>query len=201
MPELPEKKQRLLDAGVELMLAKGYNATAVDEVCSCAGVTKGSFFYYFKSKEDLASQLIGHYDAMRKGRLAEIMGVPPEDPRDRVYVFLDAAQEMVACAAADGCPCCLVGTLAQEIHVDRPELRDECCSRFEAEIERFAGDLAAAKAAHAPKASFDPKGWADLFLALIQGSMLIGKARQDSSIVINNLAHFRAQLEAVLPPA
>ncbi len=113
MAEIPEKKQRLLDAGVQLMLAKGYNATAVDEVCACAGVTKGSFFYYFKSKEDLASQLIGHYDNARRERISSFMGEPPEDPRDRVYAFLDAAREMVSCMAqeSDCCPSCLVGTL------------------------------------------------------------------------------------------
>src|SRR5262249_4624065 len=46
-------KQKLLDAAQELMLAKGYTATSVDEICEAARLTKGSFFHYFEGKEHL----------------------------------------------------------------------------------------------------------------------------------------------------
>ena len=50
---LPETKRKLVDAGVKLMRAHGFNATTVDEICAAAGVTKGGFFHYFKSKDDI----------------------------------------------------------------------------------------------------------------------------------------------------
>ena len=37
-----------------LSCAKGYGATRIDDVCEAAGLTKGSFFYHFNSKEELA---------------------------------------------------------------------------------------------------------------------------------------------------
>ena len=45
--------KKLVDAARELMLAKGYTATSVDDICTAAGVTKGSFFHYFTDKEHL----------------------------------------------------------------------------------------------------------------------------------------------------
>jgi TetR/AcrR family transcriptional repressor of nem operon len=50
--QLPETKRKLVDAGVALMRQRGFSATTVDDICAEAGVTKGGFFHYFKSKED-----------------------------------------------------------------------------------------------------------------------------------------------------
>src|SRR5437588_558763 len=43
-------RERLLDAAQRLMLARGFAATSVDEICAAAKLTKGSFFHYFESK-------------------------------------------------------------------------------------------------------------------------------------------------------
>ena len=44
-------RQRLIDATVRLMLRQGFAATSVDRICGEAGLTKGSFFHHFESKE------------------------------------------------------------------------------------------------------------------------------------------------------
>jgi TetR/AcrR family transcriptional repressor of nem operon len=55
-------KQELLDAGTRLMLAKGYSNCGLQEVLESVGVPKGSFYYYFDSKEEFALQIIRHFD-------------------------------------------------------------------------------------------------------------------------------------------
>jgi TetR/AcrR family transcriptional regulator, transcriptional repressor for nem operon len=54
-------KDKLLNAAMTVIRTKGYSATTVDELCENAGVTKGSFFHYFESKEDLAVQSAEHW--------------------------------------------------------------------------------------------------------------------------------------------
>ena len=48
-----QSKERLLTAAKELFLARGYAATTVDAICEKAALTKGSFYYFFDSKEEL----------------------------------------------------------------------------------------------------------------------------------------------------
>src|SRR6187431_1668026 len=47
-------KTKLLDAALQVIRTQGYAATTVDDICAAAGVTKGSFFHHFASKEELA---------------------------------------------------------------------------------------------------------------------------------------------------
>ena len=53
-PAQHESKTRLLNAALDAIRAKGYSATTVDDICHAAGVTKGSFFHHFHTKDDLA---------------------------------------------------------------------------------------------------------------------------------------------------
>jgi TetR/AcrR family transcriptional regulator, transcriptional repressor for nem operon len=64
-------KTRMLDAAVQAIRAKGYSAMTIDDVCLAAGLTKGSFFHHFKSKEALALAAAGHFAAMADSLFAQ----------------------------------------------------------------------------------------------------------------------------------
>ncbi|OYW45470.1 MAG: TetR family transcriptional regulator [Sphingomonadales bacterium 32-68-7] len=52
-----ETRQRITDAGNCLFIAKGYDATTLDEIAREAGISRRTFFYYFKSKDDILLSL------------------------------------------------------------------------------------------------------------------------------------------------
>lgn len=59
--------QRIAEVGVELFLAKGYEATTLDEIAAAAGISRRTFFYYFRSKDDiLLAHLGGYPEALRE---------------------------------------------------------------------------------------------------------------------------------------
>lgn len=60
-PKSQEVRQQLLDAAKALMTRKGYTAVGLAEIVASAGVPKGSFYYYFKSKEDFGLVLLEDY--------------------------------------------------------------------------------------------------------------------------------------------
>src|SRR5579864_9087711 len=56
-------RSKLLDAARDVIRAKGYSATTVDDICATAGVTKGGFFHHFPSKEQLGIAAIEQFGA------------------------------------------------------------------------------------------------------------------------------------------
>ncbi len=198
--EMPETKRKLVDAGVLLMRTKGFNATTVDDICSEATVTKGAFFHYFKSKDEIAQAAIQRFG---EGRLRAAEDAPFRkfaDPLDRVYGRLDFVKEYYS-NAANLTKGCLIGTFAQELSFTHPELRSACQERFARIARDFEEDLAAAKAAHAPQATFDPKKVAQLYLSICQGSFMLVKAAESNTILVENLDQFRGYLQALFGAA
>ncbi|MEM9824131.1 MAG: TetR/AcrR family transcriptional regulator [Bacteroidota bacterium] len=55
------KLDHLLEKGMEILWSKGYNGTSVNDIVRAAGIPKGSFYFYFKSKEDFAVKAIHRY--------------------------------------------------------------------------------------------------------------------------------------------
>jgi TetR/AcrR family transcriptional repressor of nem operon len=194
--ELPETKRKLVDAGVKLMRERGFNATTVDHICAEAGVTKGGFFHYFKSKDDLAKAAVTRF---QEGKVRDFQNAPFRklpDPLDRVFGRLDFAKE-----SAGGhdrlTKGCLIGMFAQELSFTNQELRDVCQDLFTGVAQDFEADLAAAKAVHAPKSDFDPRSLAMLYVAIVQGSLMLAKASGSNDVLLENIEQFRHHLEGV----
>ncbi|HYA40779.1 MAG TPA: TetR family transcriptional regulator C-terminal domain-containing protein [Syntrophobacteraceae bacterium] len=54
-------KLRLIEKGAEIIYIRGFNNTGINDILRAAGVPKGSFYHYFKDKEDYGVQLVGHF--------------------------------------------------------------------------------------------------------------------------------------------
>jgi TetR/AcrR family transcriptional repressor of nem operon len=189
----PATRCKLLDAAEALMLSKGFVATTVDEICSAARLTKGSFFHYFESKEELGKVLLERFSKNHEAAMMEACA-EIEDPLERVYAMIDCAIEAARDPSTKGC---LVGTFAQEISDTHPELRKVCECSFERVAEAVARDLVAAKERHAKKAPFDAESLGSYFLALGQGSLLLLKVTGDRKLMERNLLHFKRYLKSL----
>src|SRR5262250_259039 len=93
-------RSKLLDAAQELILHSGFGGTSVDKVIEKAGVTKGTFFYHFESKAELAKALIDRFaakdlelldDALRRAEKAS------KDPLRQVLTVVDYFIEQFSC--------------------------------------------------------------------------------------------------------
>src|SRR5438105_4436332 len=87
-------REKLLDAAQKLMLAKGFPATTIDEICEAAGFTKGSFFHYFENKEEVGKAVLVRYAARKQQIWQAAPFVKNIDPLRRVYGYLDFAVQM-----------------------------------------------------------------------------------------------------------
>ena len=99
-------KSKLLNAALKLIRTSGYEATAVDELCTEAGVTKGAFFHHFKSKQDLALEAAAHWSTMTGALFASAPYHDYEDPLDQLIAYIDFRAHFSTAAAFRKSPAC-----------------------------------------------------------------------------------------------
>jgi len=108
-------KKRLMEAAMDLMWQNGYGAASVDAICEQAGAKKGSFYYFFKSKSELAAAALEADWKKKQAEMDSIFSatVPPLERLDRYFEFVYQSISKVRerCGGAIlGCPYVSVGS-------------------------------------------------------------------------------------------
>ncbi len=152
-----DAKERLMEAVAELIWTGSYGSTTIDHICEKAGVKKGSFYYFFDSKADLAVAAID--EAWQKHR-AELDAVfsPTVPPLERFrkyceYNYAIQAEMKAKFGSVLGCPMfslgCEISTQEDGLQKKINELLDQKRKYLESAIR----DADAAKMIHAPDAA------------------------------------------------
>ncbi len=177
------------------MLAKGYSATSIDEICGSAKITKGGCFHYFESKEALGKAVLERYAS----HMFEVVRGAPftkkSDPLQRVYGYVDfLIQRSKSPDLRNGC---IIGNFAQMLSESHPEIGSLCAEYFGWWSDAFKADLDKTKARYAPKTRLDTKDLADLLISIFEGSLMLAKSKHDINIVERNLMHYKKYLKSL----
>jgi len=187
-----DSRTRLLDAAMHVIRAQGYSATTVDDICSEAGLTKGAFFYHFKSKEDLAVAAAAHFSEMAE----RLFGAAPyrelADPLDRALGYIEFRTAILAGPIPEFT--CLLGTMVQEAYQTHPAIRRACDAYIGTHAAELAKDIAAAKARYAPTAEWSAESLALYTQAVLQGAFVLAKSKGGPEVARECLAHLRRYL-------
>jgi TetR/AcrR family transcriptional repressor of nem operon len=107
-------KERLMEAAMDLMWQNGYGAASVDAICEHARAKKGSFYYFFKSKSELAAAALEADWNKKRVEMDSIFSptVPPLERFDRYFDFVyeRLAEVQKKCGSILGCPFVSVGS-------------------------------------------------------------------------------------------
>jgi TetR/AcrR family transcriptional repressor of nem operon len=182
-------KEKLLDAALQVIRTKGYTATRIEDICEAAGLTKGSFFHHFKSKEDLAVAAAEHWSGVTAALFQAAPFHRHADPLDRVLGYIDYRKELLCGAVPEFT--CLVGTMVQEAYDTEPAIRDacdRCISDHAATIEK---DIEKAMTACGIEADWTAKSLAFHTQAVLQGAFILAKAKSGPAIAAESIDHLR----------
>ena len=105
-------KQRLIDAGLGMLLEHGYNDLGIQALLAATGTPKGSFYHHFKGKEDFALRVIDEYMRHVHAGLDACLADEGRPPLERVRRFFEMTQEHYR---KEGYMGCLLGGLGQEL--------------------------------------------------------------------------------------
>ena len=196
--EIPVK-QRIINAALSEIRAKGYSATTVDDLCEKAGVTKGAFFHHFKSKEDLAVNAAGFWSSMTGEFFAQAPYHRHTDPLARVLGYVDFRKAIIQGTVPEFT--CLVGTMVQETYDSNPAIREACYQSIFGHAGVLAKDIELAKKLYAPRAKWTSKSLALHTQAVMQGAFILSKASQDPKIAVESIDHLHRYIEILLNPS
>lgn len=172
-------KLELLEAGMKLMLEKGYSNSGLQEVLESVGVPKGSFYYYFDSKEDFALQIIRHFDqgftekvlcSLRDESLTPVARLKQYCMRNKQNI------EERKCARG-----CLIGNLSQEMAGQSEVLRQELENVFQRWTDVFAACIEEGQKCGEIRNDFEAGQLADAFLSGWEGSVLRAKSTRTAT--------------------
>jgi TetR/AcrR family transcriptional repressor of nem operon len=169
-------KQRLLDAGLTMLLKHGYNDLGVQALLAATGTPKGSFYHHFKDKEDFALQVVDLYMRGVHAGLDACLGDPERPPLQRVRLFFQKTQEHYQ---TEGYMGCLLGGLGQELSGVSDKFRrtiERCFSRIAA---RIAACLEEARQAGDIPPESDVQHMASLLVDCWEGAALRSRLRRD----------------------
>lgn len=187
---MPTARDKLLDAALSVIRAKGYSATSVDALCAEAGVTKGAFFHHFKGKDALAVAAADHWSELTGELFASAAYHDHADPLDRVLGYVAFRRALIA---GDLCEfTCLVGTMVQEAYDAHPEIAAACGRSIFGHARTLEGDIAEAMRARGMEDSeWSAAGLARHTQAVLQGGFILAKAQGDSAVAIEQIDHLR----------
>ncbi len=188
-----DTRSRLLDAGRSLMLARGYHATTIDEICAGAAVSKGSFYHFFPDKESYGLALLERFyregvARVRTGRYATIL-----DPRGRLDAFMEHVERIAPAFWQHGC---LMGAFATELAESNPTIHARVAALFD---ELVAGVTPLFQAVVGDRA--EGAAFAEEMLMMLEGSIILARAHGDPERIAAGLRRFRRSVAARLDPA
>ncbi|HEX6642237.1 MAG TPA: TetR family transcriptional regulator C-terminal domain-containing protein [Thermoanaerobaculia bacterium] len=173
-----QTKQRLLDAGLSMLLEQGYNDLGIQALLDATGTPKGSFYHHFRDKEDFAVQVVDSYMQGVHAGLEQCLNDSARPPLGRVRHFFELTQLKYK---EEGYLGCLLGGLGQELSGINPEFRrkiDEC---FSVIAGRIAACLDEAKAAGDLPTTTDTRGMANLLVDCWEGAALRSRLRASAA--------------------
>jgi TetR/AcrR family transcriptional regulator, transcriptional repressor for nem operon len=124
MGRVSDARQRLMQAVLQLIWSGSYGSTTIDQICDKAGVKKGSFYYFFKSKADVAVAALEADWQTRRPDLDSLFS-PTVPPLERLKNFSEFAYRKQT-EVKKGCGCvlgCALFTLGAEICTQEKDLR------------------------------------------------------------------------------
>jgi TetR/AcrR family transcriptional repressor of nem operon len=191
-----DARPKILKAGRELLAQRGYSALGVAEICAAAGVPKGSFYYFFDSKQALAEAVIEEHWVDQRAQWAALLD-SDKAPLERLRDLYDATTEIQRTARKEtgAVTGCLFGNLALELSARDDEIQHRLQEIFDEQITMVA-DVVDQAQRDGTIAVPDAREAARSLVAQLEGSVLFAKLRNDPGQLDQMWSHTVALLGA-----
>ncbi len=197
-----DTRTRILDIAQDAVLAKGFDATSIDEIVAAAEITKGGFFYHFRDKGALAVALLERYveadNAIFDGIHARARQLV-DDPLQQALIGFEMLAETLE-DMPNGHPGCLVASIAYQDRLFDARVRDLNREAVLGWRERFKAIFADVAAVYPPNDRVDPDALADMATCAVEGGIVLAKAFGDPLATAKQVRLVRSYVKLLFSP-
>ncbi len=187
--------ERILDSALKLILRDGFKGVSVDLIIKEAGISKGAFFYHFKSKDALAQTLARRFISERGRAIKSLMTQIESENKGHFYTLNRFLRLFPAVAAKkeDGC---LLAAFSYQLLGDSEEIK-KCCKEaalgwrnfFQPYVQRAFEEMNMRR-------STPDENMADMLFCLMEGAYVLERLTEASVLEaqFNSLANLLEDL-------
>lgn len=190
-------KEKILDVSQQLLLEQGYGGMSVDQVIEGAGITKGAFFYHFKSKNDLAQALLERYIKTDDDLLHDLMRRAEDlnhDPLQQYLIFVGLLVETLR-GLTEPPPGCLIASFIYQMEIFSEETQDTVMRGFGEWEKVVKGKLQTVYEKNKPRLPVTVDQIYDNLIAAFEGGVIMSKLYKQSGTLAEQVAQHKNYVE------
>lgn len=186
-----DTRQIILQNGAKIIHSKGFINTGIKDILDASGVPKGSFYFYFKSKEDFGLTLVDYFAEIISGTVTGYMTDTSRTPLERLdRFFTESARFYEHNHFTGGCP---IGNMSQEMSNLSEPIRLKLQAAFSRIRSAMQQCIAEAKELGQINKDLDPETLAVFILNGFEGALIdmkVSKSTRPLDIFKNMLLDF-----------
>lgn len=186
-----------MNAAIGLFWEKGYAETSLSDLMAAAKVNSGSFYYFFRSKENLLKAVLERYKVTLHSVLLAPVYEKAGDPIDRIFALLGRYREaIVGTSCTYGCP---IGRLAMEIPPSLAEANRLLAENFEGWSNEVQNNLEAARNRFPRDTDF--RSLSRFVLTVMEGGVMQSRSYRNVEPFDQSVAQLRDYFERLFAAA
>lgn len=196
-------RERILAATEALVLARGFTGTSIDEILKVTKLTKGAFFYHFRSKGDLARAVVERWverDFALLTQLAQRADDLADDPLQAVLLFIKLVEESFE-NMPEPFPGCMLASYVYENEQFEDDINKFVADAFRRWTRLYEVKFDRVFAVRTPLVPVTAKDLAEEMACILEGAFIMSRAYADPNLIIRQSRAFRSQLQLMFGAA
>ena len=197
-----DTRSRILDVAEVSVLAKGFNATSIDEIVAATNITKSGFFYHYPDKNALARDLLQRYIDNENVIFDDLFARAKElddDPLHTLLIGLKMLAELLN-DIPNGHPGCLIASVCYQDRLFDLQVRDLNKQALLSWRNRFRNLFEDITAVYPPREPVDLDTLSDMFSSVIEGGIILARALNEPDAAAAQVMQFRTYIKLLFSP-
>ncbi|WP_185957605.1 TetR/AcrR family transcriptional regulator [Saccharicrinis carchari] len=186
----------ILSESKNLVFENGFSGTSIDLILQKAGITKGAFFYHFKSKNALAKAMIEEYAREDMAHMNHALEKTRQTGRDPLHRLLEFIQEFIDMMTdLKSPPGCLYASYMYEPNQFSPDIKAHITETILSWRKTFEFLLRDVLEEYRAPENVDVHSLADMFTVIFEGALIVSKALNEPDVTHKQLLHLKNYFE------